>query len=889
MTPKHDEQQPTVNPATNTAFETTILYRILFDNVPIGIALSTQDGRFLDCNAAMRQVTGYSDVELREIRLADLCLHPTERSRLLTQLQTEGSLQDYEIALRRRDTTPCFANLTVTPVVQGGETRHLIMIQDITQRKQAQDEARQRAESLQIASEMAIKFAAAPLDTDLFELIATQLKSITDAFATSVSTYDAQTRELTVRHVILHGPVLSRVNRLLGRSLVGMRMPVSPDVREEMLTGVVTVAEDLSEVTFGVVPKPAAIALQKMLGLGKFMGLALHYGDDLVGTSVVALPRGRKPPPADVMRVFAHIAAVSLRRRQAEVALHHYAERLRTLHALDGAILAAWSPEEIAQTALHHVRQLVPCTGAGVVTLDFETQEAILSAAHIDTHLGLGTGTRFPLEGAVEVEAFRQGKIVVEADIRALSQPPAALRALQAVGMRSYVAIPLIVDGGLIGLLALCADDLNAFSPEQVDTVHEVGNELAVALHQARLRAALDTERERLEALVEHLPEGILLLDSERHILLTNPAAQVALSTLSDTARVSARPPAVGPRVGEMLTHLAGHPIEKLLEPPREGAWHELEVTGPPRRVFELVPRPIAAQARTELSPALGEPNKARDWILVIRDVTEERDARRRAQQQEQLAALGQLAGGIAHDFNNILTAIILYAQLPLGQHELPSDVRHALETILSESHRAAKLVQQILDFSRQSLLDVSPVDLKSIVEESIGVLDRTLPDNVRISLEADPGKYMVDLDPIRIQQALVNLAFNARDAMPEGGELHVGLSRMEIGPGEKPPLGIPPGFGGDQDGAEMHPGKWVCLSVTDTGTGIPPEALPHIFEPFFTTKPPGEGPGLGLPQVYGIVKQHDGHIGVETRIGQGTTFRVYLPAYQNEEMNNEQ
>jgi len=259
-----------------------------------------------------------------------------------------------------------------------------------------------------------------------------------------------------------------------------------------------------------------------------------------------------------------------------------------------------------------------------------------------------------------------------------------------------------------------------------------------------------------------------------------------------------------------------------------------------------------------------------------LEDITERKQMEDQLRQQERLAAVGQLAGGIAHDFNNLLATIILYAQMALGKHDLPADAVHALETILAESRRAAKLVQQILDFSRSSMMETCPVDLVSFTERVFDVLRRTIPENIHLVLavqgagaEEQAAPFMVDADPTRIQQALMNLALNARDAMPEGGELHIRLSRLTLKPGDLPPV------------AEMDPGEWVCLVVSDTGTGMTEEVHAHLFEPFFTTKEPGKGTGLGLAQVYGIVKQHEGHIHVETAAEEGSTFRIYLPVYE--------
>jgi len=240
--------------------------------------------------------------------------------------------------------------------------------------------------------------------------------------------------------------------------------------------------------------------------------------------------------------------------------------------------------------------------------------------------------------------------------------------------------------------------------------------------------------------------------------------------------------------------------------------------------------------------------------------------------QSQKMEAIGRLAAGIAHDFRNLLTTIVLYAQMPLRKkrdaHELSPDVVKALQTILDESHRAADLVQQILDFSRRTMLQLRPLDLRSFTHDVLDVLKRTIPENIQITMKAGTADYSVLADPTHIQQVLVNLALNARDAMPDGGELRFTLSRVILAPNTPAPV------------ADMPHGQWICLSIADTGTGMTEDVRAHLFEPYFTTKPPGKGTGLGLAQVYGTVRQHEGYLGVETAVGRGTTFHIYLPVY---------
>ncbi|MEJ2748376.1 MAG: ATP-binding protein [Anaerolineae bacterium] len=300
----------------------------------------------------------------------------------------------------------------------------------------------------------------------------------------------------------------------------------------------------------------------------------------------------------------------------------------------------------------------------------------------------------------------------------------------------------------------------------------------------------------------------------------------------------------------------------KLLEPPPEGMmWHELAM-GRERRIFEMVAHPL--QPGGEIG----------GWVLVIREVTEARKQQQYVEAQERLAMVGQLAAGIAHDFNNIMTVIILYAQMLLKLPDFASGEDQRMATIFRQAKLAANLISQILDFSRQSVMERRPVNLVYFLKELIKMLKRTLPENIRLELHYDEDReYGVSVDLTRLQQAVMNLAVNARDAMPDGGTLTMELEHIILEEGDKRPI------------PDIDAGEWITLAVSDTGTGIQADDLSRVFEPFFTTKAPGLGTGLGLAQVYGIVKQHGGFIDLKSVINEGTTFKIFLPAYQLEDM----
>ena len=281
------------------------------------------------------------------------------------------------------------------------------------------------------------------------------------------------------------------------------------------------------------------------------------------------------------------------------------------------------------------------------------------------------------------------------------------------------------------------------------------------------------------------------------------------------------------------------------------------------RHVAVVIDRIQFMQERENSSLALQSSNQQLQEALIKLRETQDRMV-----QRERLAAVGQMAAGIAHDFNNIMAVIVLYTQMGLRTPDVSPKLQERLQTILHQAWRAADLVQQILDFSRRSVMEPRPLDLISFLQEQVNLLTRTLPENIQLHLVYEPDEYTVNADPTRLQQAIMNLVINARDAMPRGGELKLSLSRVMLT--------------GDITCSVCQQaivGEWVQLQIQDNGSGIAPATLLRIFEPFFTTKQAGQGSGLGLSQVAGIVDQHGGHVVVASQVGKGTVFILYLPA----------
>ncbi|MCR5881117.1 PAS domain-containing sensor histidine kinase [Phenylobacterium sp. J367] len=257
-------------------------------------------------------------------------------------------------------------------------------------------------------------------------------------------------------------------------------------------------------------------------------------------------------------------------------------------------------------------------------------------------------------------------------------------------------------------------------------------------------------------------------------------------------------------------------------------------------------------------------------FYAVGRDVTERKQLEQQLRQSQKMEAVGQLTGGIAHDFNNMLTGIL--GGLDMVQRRLasgkPAEAQRFIQGAIASAERAAALTHRLLAFSRQQTLDPSAVDANGLVLSMEDLLRRTLGERIDLAIELDPGLWSTVVDANQLESALLNLAINARDAMPDGGKLTIETVNVQLAAGAQ---------------SELAPGDYVQLSVSDTGTGMSPDVMGRVFDPFFTTKPLGQGTGLGLSMVFGFARQSGGDVTIYSELGRGTTVRLYLPRHLGE------
>jgi PAS domain S-box-containing protein len=584
-----------------------------------------------------------------------------------------------------------------------------------------------------------------------------------------------------------------------------------------------------------------------------------------------------------------NLAEVALQRRSRELALLIQASR---------AFSSSLDLHDVLTTVLEEVRSLMGVVASSIWLVDLRTDELVCRHATGPNNEKLSGWRLAPGQGIAGWTA-RYGESMVVPDTRADVRYFRGVEQETELPLRSILSVPLQLRGTTIGVLQVVDAAIGRFSAADLVLMESLAASAAVAIENARLYAQAqreiterqETERrlreqkELLEKTLHSLRDAVFVIDARTTVILDcNPAASHLFGYHRDEI------------LGQTMTFL--HAAEETPEEFQGLLYAALEEQGFLHQIEFEMQRKDGVVFPTEQSvmPLNGEGYGRVGWVVVVRDVTErvrteamqirvdqqvrrEREIEQRAEQQARMAAMGRLAAGIAHDFNNIISVIALYAQMSLHTPGLPDTVYERLETIDQQAWSAEELIQQILGFSRNAILERQPIDLLTFLKEQVKMLQRTVPESIRIDFRYGDGEYVVDADPTRVQQAVLNLVVNARDAMPEGGELCIALDRIRVDSRPDAAASQPEMLDGGRLPPGIEAGEWVRLAISDTGSGIPQDVLPHIFDPFFTTKAPGKGTGLGLSQVWDIVQAHDGYVDVTTETGAGAHFLLYLPA----------
>jgi PAS domain S-box-containing protein len=428
-------------------------------------------------------------------------------------------------------------------------------------------------------------------------------------------------------------------------------------------------------------------------------------------------------------------------------------------------------------------------------------------------------------------------------------------------GLRCHASVPLWAGGRTVGVMNLVGSQQGMFRDEELQVLNGVGNQIALALERVAAKARADQYAQQLadrveiaetkyQTLMQHANDAIFIVDPAGPVLEINGQAEAMLGRPSTEI--------VGRRLLDLVTQESrGDAAAQFQQLLIKGAAHVPDI-----HLRHSDGRQVCADFSASLVPVRGEP-----FVLAIaRDVTERNRLERQFQQAQKMEAIGQLAGGVAHDFNNLLTVILGYCEFLMETFPADDSRRQDVGEIRKAGQSAGSLTRQLLAFSRKQILEPVVLDLNAVLTNSDRMVRRLIGEHIKIVSRFDPELGLVKADAGQIEQILVNLAVNARDAMPEGGTISIETGNVEL----------------DEQYVRTHVGAalgpHIVLAVSDTGHGMSEQTQSHLFEPFFTTKEKGKGTGLGLATIYGIVKQSGGSIWVSSDLERGTTFKVCFP-----------
>jgi PAS domain S-box-containing protein len=447
--------------------------------------------------------------------------------------------------------------------------------------------------------------------------------------------------------------------------------------------------------------------------------------------------------------------------------------------------------------------------------------------------------------------------------------------------VRSYLAVPVIARGGKVhGGLFFGHSTPGVFSHRDELIVGGIASQAAIAMDNAQLFRESQQTHQQLQQLNEELEQRVLERTSElrrseiQFRELVSGVVDYAIYMLDIDGTIVSWNPGAERIKGYSRNEVIGKHFSMFYTPEdreKRMPYHALTAAATMGK-YEAEAWRVRKDgqrfwASVVIDAIYNEAGTVVGFAKITRDLTERRLIEEQLRQSQKMEAIGQLTGGVAHDFNNLLTVIVGNLET-IWRHAPPDDgkLRRAIDQVTRGAQRAVTLTQQLLAFSRRQPLNPKPTDINRLVAGMSDLVRRTIGENISVETVLAGGLWRVEIDAHQLESALLNLAVNARDAMPEGGKLTIETANAHL----------------DDDYADRYPeltaGQYVVVCVTDTGTGMSAEVITHAFEPFYTTKPIGQGTGLGLSQVYGFVKQSGGHVKLYSEVDQGTTVKIYLP-----------
>jgi PAS domain S-box-containing protein len=539
------------------------------------------------------------------------------------------------------------------------------------------------------------------------------------------------------------------------------------------------------------------------------------------------------------------------RANAAEAALRDSEAQLRVLLTLSEAARSAATAEDVITASMEVLGKHLRASRCAYAHVDADGETFTVPRDYVNGCRSSAGRYRLGDFGRWAATEIRAGRTLILRDAaRELSAADGAETFL-ANDIRALICCSLVRDGRLLAMIGVHQITPRDWTAAEIELLQAAVERCWAAVDRREYEERLHFREQHLRAVIDTTPECVALIAADGTIREMNPVG-LALKEADSAADI------LGKHFGLLVA-----PEDRE----RVAAFHEAVCAGRGGRiVFDIVGlRGTRRTMETIGAPLAGADGRIMN-LAIARDATETRRLEEQLRHSQKMEAIGRLAGGIAHDFNNLLTVVIGYCELLAEKNVLPPGDRELLDEVRKSGERAATLTRQLLAFSRKQVLAPRVLSLNTTVAEMERMLRRLIGEDVGLTCNLGDGLWPVKVDPGQIEQLLVNLAVNARDAMPDGGRLIIETKNVEFR--EEQCRGY----------SDREAGRYAAVSVSDTGGGIAANVIERIFEPFFTTKAAGKGTGLGLSVVHGIVKQSDGFIEVHSEPGRGASFVVYFP-----------
>ncbi|UAW98510.1 PAS domain S-box protein [Halopseudomonas nanhaiensis] len=780
-----------------------------------------------------------------------------------------------ECRIRRRDDSWSLFSVSATPQLDENQTicAWIIALHDLSAHRAIRDALSLETRRLSIINRVGARLAA-ELDLDRLvqeatdagvALTAAQFGSffynVVDDQGESYMLYALSG---AAREAFAHFP-MPRNTSVFSATFQGLGVLRSDDITLDPRYGRNAPHRGMPE---GHLPVRSYLAVPVVSRSGEVLG-GMLFGHELAGIfteeheQLLVGIAGQAAIAIDNARLFRSAQAEVDQRRQAERLMHLHNERLRLLSAAIERMPSALSLDALMRVISDAAEQIAGADGKALVLREGDQSRYVHSSE------SRWRGRSFALDACVSGLAMRERQTVVVADVH--DDPRVQSELYRSTSVRSLIMVPILAHGEAIAAIGLFWSDTHVSDADEVATLEAMARAAGSVFKRLEAEQALRELNETLESKVAERTA-----DRDRMWRLSTDVMMVARFD----GTMTALNPAWERVLGWSEAELAGRSFLSLVHP------DDLAVTR------DEVARLAADETTWRFENRYAHKDGSHRWMswtavpadgliqAVARDITEEkarsealRQTEEALRQAQKMEAVGQLTGGIAHDFNNLLTGIIgsldmMQVRMTQGRFDT---LERYLRAALGSANRAGTLTHRLLAFARRQPLAPKPVDAGKLVMSMEELLRRTLGESVDLELIMAGGLWHALCDPHQLESAILNLAINARDAMPGGGKLVIETCNTHL---DRAYVARFP---------SLKPGQYICVAVTDTGTGMTPEVVERAFEPFFTTKPAGQGTGLGLSMIYGFAQQSEGHARIYSEVGQGSTVKLYLPRTEGE------